>query len=428
MNPTFRIATAMSLLFFVVSARAEVLTLEQAVKIAITEDPWLVASEQRQSASMAMSEGASYLPDPKFNLGMANFPTDTFNYRQEPMTQMQMGVSQMFPRGDSLALQSEIFLEKSQMMPIQREVRRAQVRLAVSLLWLDNLRATSSIELIEQNRGLFEQLSELVVSSYSNSLGRTRQQDLVRAELELDQLDDRLVQLRQQQFASRAKLSEWIPAIGTGAFELDSALTMSSEQIAERSLEEITQLIAQHPSIRQVAQSIEIADTEVALAEQKYEPEWVLNASYGYRGDDLRGNPRADLFSVGVSVDIPIFSSKRQYAQVQAEIYERESIKTDRLVTLRNLVASYQALSAEIEQLDARLALFNQRLLPGLDEGAEAATNAYTTDDGNFNTVIQARISELNAKLALLAIQTERNKKIAELHYLLTGTSEGDAS
>jgi len=418
----------MSLLFFVFSARAEVLTLEQAIRIAITEDPWLTASEHRQSASMAMSEGASYLPDPKFNLGMANFPTDTFNYRQEPMTQIQMGVSQMFPRGDSLALQSEIFLERSQMMPIQRELRRAQVRLAISQLWLDNLRATLSIQLIEQNRGLFEQLSELVGSSYSNTLGRTRQQDLVRAELELDQLDDRLVQLRQQQFASRAKLSEWIPSLSTGALDLDPALTKSLESFANRPLEEITRLIAQHPSIRQVDQSIEIAATEVALAEQKYEPEWVFNASYGYRGDDLRGNPRADLFSLGVSVDIPIFSSKRQDAQVQAEIYERESIKTDRLVALRNLIASYQALSAEIEQLDARLALYNQRLLPGLDEGAEAATNAYTADDGNFTEVIQARISELNAKLTQLAIQTDRSKKIAELQYLLTGTSEGDAS
>ncbi len=37
----------------------------------------------------------------------ANFPTDSFNINQEPMTQLTVGVSQMFPRGDSLALPSQ---------------------------------------------------------------------------------------------------------------------------------------------------------------------------------------------------------------------------------------------------------------------------------------------------------------------------------
>ncbi|AOW78744.1 hypothetical protein A3Q34_19015 [Colwellia sp. PAMC 20917] len=42
------------------------------------------------------------------------------------------------------------------------------------------------------------------------------------------------------------------------------------------------------------------------MAQQKYKTEWGVNASYGYRGDDAMDGSRADLFSIGVTFDIPL--------------------------------------------------------------------------------------------------------------------------
>ncbi|WP_341218182.1 TolC family protein [Neptunomonas phycophila] len=390
------------------------ISLEQAIQQAIQNDPWLIASEQKQAAALSMSEGAAVLPDPKFNVGLMNLPTDTFDLEQEGMTQIQLGVSQMLPRGDTLKLQSERLRQQGALMPVQREQRRAQVRLMLSQLWFDALKASHSIALIEDNRVLFEQLTDIVSSSYSSTFGKTRQQDLVRAQLELDRLDDRLVQLHQQQVSAGQKLAEWLdvtqpPQIETSVPEL--ALQLPNHD----------QHLIQHPEVRQFDQAIRVADTEVSLAEQKYEPEWMINASYGFRGDDPMGNDRADLFSLGVSVDVPLFSSKRQDAQVRAETHEVEALKTERLLAIRNLRARYYTLKAELFQQDERLALYEERLLPGLNQSAEAAINAYTSDDGNFADVVQARISELNAKLTVLNIRLERSKKLAELQYLLAG-------
>ena len=390
------------------------ISLEQAIQQAIQNDPWLIASEQKQAAALSMSEGAAVLPDPKFNVGLMNLPTDTFDLEQEGMTQIQLGVSQMLPRGDTLKLQSERLRQQGALMPVQREQRRAQVRLMLSQLWFDALKASHSIALIEDNRVLFEQLTDIVSSSYSSTFGKTRQQDLVRAQLELDRLDDRLVQLHQQQVSAGQKLAEWLdvtqpPQIETSVPEL--ALQLPNHD----------QHLIQHPEVRQFDQAIRVADTEVSLAEQKYEPEWMINASYGFRGDDPMGNDRADLFSLGVSVDVPLFSSKRQDAQVRAETHEVEALKTERLLAIRNLRARYYTIKAELFKQDERLALYEERLLPGLNQSAEAAINAYTSDDGNFADVVQARISELNAKLTVLNIRLERSKKLAELQYLLAG-------
>ena len=91
------------------SQTKSLLTLEQAVEIAINNDPWLVGSEYREQAIVSSSVAAASLPDPVVNIGLANLPTDGFAFDQEPMTQLKAGVSQMFPRGDSLDIRSRQF-------------------------------------------------------------------------------------------------------------------------------------------------------------------------------------------------------------------------------------------------------------------------------------------------------------------------------
>lgn len=409
-------------------AAASHLTLDEAVQQAIAHDPWLTANRQNETAILARSVAAEVLPDPRFNVGLMNFPTDTFNYAQEPMTQISVGVSQILPRGDTLALNSQRLRLQSHQMPLLREDRKAKVGLMVTQLWLDALKASHSIKLIEGNRILFEQLTDIVRSSYSSTLGQTRQLDLVRAHVELDQLDERLTAAQQQQTRALKQLDEWLAGTSSDVSMLTSAPDQSMPEWSMPTVlsqDDLTQRLLQHPSLRLIDQMTRVAHAEIQIAEQQYEPEWMLNVSYGFRGDDARGSDRPDLLSLSVSVDMPIFSSKRQDSQVQAETYEKESLRTERLLKLRSLLANYRTLEAELQRLDQRRELYRNKLLPGLQQSAEAAINAYTVDVGDFADVVQARIGELNAKLSLLSIELEHSKKVAEMQYLLVGHQRG---
>ena len=88
----------------VVNAQEPLLNLQEAVSIAVQEDPWLTASKQTQEAFASEAIASSSLPDPKISLTAASFPVDSFSSRQEGMTQLVVGVSQTFPRGDTLSL------------------------------------------------------------------------------------------------------------------------------------------------------------------------------------------------------------------------------------------------------------------------------------------------------------------------------------
>jgi hypothetical protein len=82
-------------------------SLEQAITLAQQNDPWLHGSRLKQSAVENRSIASGTLPDPKVSLGIMNLPTDTWDLDQEGMTQLKVGVSQMFPRGDSLEIKKD---------------------------------------------------------------------------------------------------------------------------------------------------------------------------------------------------------------------------------------------------------------------------------------------------------------------------------
>lgn len=415
------------------------LTLIRAVSEAQQNDLWLVGNRHSQEAMEAASVSAGTLPDPRVSISFANMPTDTFDFGQEPMTQFKVGLSQMFPRGESLAIKKRQLTIKGRQFPYQREDREAKVAVIVSQLWLDAYKAQESIALIEKDRALFEQLADVAAASYSSAIGKTRQHDIIRAQLEMTRLEDRLTMLRQKQEMYRQKLNEWLNenvkgknAISNGA-QLSSTLpkvTLISPELYRFEMEEITPILfdvfSQHPAIKALDEKVNANRVGIELARQKYKPAWGVNASYAYRDDDAMGNDRADFFSVGVSFDLPIFTDQRQDQQLKAAISRSEAVKTEKGLLIRKLKASFETARVQLKRLNERRDLYQMKLLPQVQEQAEASLTAYTNDDGDFSEVVRARIAELNASIGALNIDVDRQKVISRLNYFVVAKSSSN--
>ncbi len=412
------------------------LSLEKTISIAQNNDLWLIKNKYQQQATESLSVSSGQLPDPKVSLALLNFPTDTFNFGQEPMTQMKVGVSQMFPRGDTLALKREQLEIKSDIFPFQRLDRSEKVKVIVSKLWLDAYKAQESIALIEENRSLFEQLSEVAESSYSSALGRTSQQDIVRAQLELTRLDDRLTMLKQQYDAAIQNLSGWISDYYLQDYQnlnvvkginnsqniklstqLPDLQIKKPETITIKDDSRLFKLFKNHPAIVALQQKRLVSEKGIDLAKQKYKPAWGVNASYGYRGESSTGINRADFLTLGITFDVPLFTKNRQDKQLQAAVAQSDAVETEELFLLRQMLASFKSRVTQLNRLNERQKLYQQTLLPQMNEQAEASLSAYTNDTGDFAEVVRSRIAELNAQIDALTIAVERQKIIAQLNY-----------
>jgi outer membrane protein TolC len=441
-----RLSLLISILFIVslasnASEMNESLSLDIAIKQAQENDPWLAENRHEQAALDSMSIAAGTLPDPRVSLGLVNIGADNLDFNQEDMTQLKAEISQMFPRGDSLQLQTQKLQLLSQQNPYLRDDRKRLVAVTVATIWFDVYKAKESIRLIDNDRSLFEQLVEISEASYSTAYGSTQQQDVIRAQLELTRLDDRLTQLKQQQEVSQKRLGQWVSGqfiehySNSGETSIASSYfsDINSQSLPQRDLllpelmevddaklaDVLTSYLIKHPAVSALENRIEASNTEVELTRQKYKAQWGINAGYGYRGNDDSGTNRADLFSLGVSFDLPIFTENRQDKQVSAAISESESIKIKKWMLLRKMIAEFETAKVQLQRLNQRSQLYQQQLLPQIHEQAEAALTAYTNDEGDFSEVVRARIDVLDAEIDKLDIDVERQKTISQLNYFL---------
>jgi cobalt-zinc-cadmium efflux system outer membrane protein len=86
---------------------AEPLTYDEAVAIALGDNPSLAQIRSRYEAQSEVPSQVGTLPDPTISVNAMNFPTNSFDQGQEAMTQVQIGFSQMFPFPGKLSLKKE---------------------------------------------------------------------------------------------------------------------------------------------------------------------------------------------------------------------------------------------------------------------------------------------------------------------------------
>jgi len=239
-----------------------------------------------------------------------------------------------------------------------------------------------------------------------------------------------LLELAKQKKGALQKLGEWI-----GVERLPTEVDIQSEvfQLYQpRILEGLDgaphyqrALVENHPSVQAFDALVGASHTQTELAKQRYRPEWMITAQYGIRDTDPTGNDRSDLFSVGVSFDLPLFTSNRQDKDVAAAIANTKALESDRERMLRSLEAMLLSSVEEWRQVSARVDLYLRSILPESRMTKEAARSAYMHDDGDFPELVRAQIAELNAKLELVNLQVTERKYLVQLNYILVGAMNG---
>jgi hypothetical protein len=417
------------------------LSFEMAVQLAQKNDPWLTGNIHKQKAVESLSTAVNSLPDPKVSISFANLPANGWSFSQEAMTQTKVGISQVFPRGDSLSIKGQQLKIESEAFPFQRKDREAKVAVTVGSLWLEAYRIQQSITLIENSRLMFEKLFDITTANYASASGKTRQQDIVLAQLELIGLDDRLNKLIQEKKHYEGMLLQWIATLPSGNSSTKESSLISSFSIQGLALNnelpkialisrdfifnnkgietaKLLDSLSSHPSILAIKKQVYAGKVGVDLAKQKYKPEWGISASYGHRSDDPMGKSRADLFTLGVTFDLPVFTENSQDKEVQSAIFQTEAVKTEKLLLLRQLLGSFSSAKGRLLALIDRQTLYTTKLLPKMHDQAEILLIAYTTDDGDFAEVVRSRIAVLNTEIDELLLTVDEQKIRLELNYL----------
>lgn len=407
-----------ALLFLLIPAAAvgapsgSPLSFDEAVRIALADEPRIAELVDQARADEARAVAAGALPEPALRIGLNNYPIESGGFSTEGMTSASLGLRQAFPPGASRRHQRELFDRRAAATRESAESRRRTVAAATKRAWLDVFYWQRVGAQLAAARPYFTELVAVTESRYS--VGRRLQQDVLRAELELSRLDDRLLDAETELALKRAELASWVGSAGSRP--LASRLPVQSEVPA---VEVLLAALPEHPVLRGAAAEVAAGDAAVALAEQRRKPRWALDVAYAHRDGRLQtGDPRSDFLTVGVTFDLPFARRRSIDSELTAALSERSAAAATRRGLLRDLETELLAEHARYEQLGRRLDLYRQRLLGQADAGAAASLDAYRSDTVDFETVMRAYIDALEVKTDYIELGVARAQSHAALAWL----------
>lgn len=385
------------------------LTLAEAEDRALAGEPGHAALLARAGALEEQAVAAGALPDPTLRVGLANYPIQSGGFSTEGMTQAQLGLRQSFPPGKTRAFSTLRFQSLADEMSQGAAARTRDVLTKVRVAWLETYYWEQARDILAESRPFFNDLAEISRSLYS--VGRKSQQDVLRAELELRRLDDRLIEINRRHARSIAVLAEWL---GADARRPLAAKLPGWEHMP--ALELLRAELETHPAVLAADAKVAAQNAAVDVAKERKKPGWALDLGYGYRDGELpSGDPRSDFISLSVTVDLAVFQKNRQDRSLSAALRERSAAEHHKQELLRRLTSELDAEYALWRDISLRVVLYETSILGLSADQAQAALLAYQSEAGDFADVMRAYIDDLNTRLEFIRLQVERAQSYAKL-------------
>jgi len=382
------------------------------IRYALFHSPTVERSYQQWRAASERLPQLGALPDPRLNVG---FFLDEVETRVGPQ-QAKIGFQQTFPwlgklqdREDAAAkgaLAAWYQYQDAQLLVAERVIIALQ-----NIAYLDQ-----AIRITRENFALLRSFEEVVRARYR--VGAGSHPELIRVQVELGQLEDRIIGLETLRPSYVANLN----AVLNRHPESDVAMALDlPNTVASQNAEQITQTAREwSPVLQAIAQKVEQARLSTEVARKDGYPDLTVGIEYIVTG--AAANP-----SIAESGDDPIALTFGINLPLWRDKYDagiRESIAT-RLSISREFGAQSNTISAQIyqawfEHTDAhrRVRLYKDSLIPKAQESLSASLAGFRAGNTEFLDLLDTQRTLLEFALAAERARSDRGKALATLNRL----------
>ncbi|MDY6861960.1 MAG: TolC family protein [Thermodesulfobacteriota bacterium] len=385
------------------------LSLKSLIDKALKENPILLAKANQISSLKERIPQASTLPDPKLKLGLVNLP-ESFDFNDEGMTQKQISLSQKFPFPGKLSLNKEMALKDLKGLEAEFAYQQLETISGVKNIFYSLFFIERAIEITGKNKSTLINFLEITRARYS--VGKGIQQDVLKAEVELSRMLEKLVILKQQRITITAKMNTLLNRPPSTPLEgkteiFRTPFNLNPEEIKNSSLED-------HPLLRSIEFIREKAEIAYNLALKDYYPNFEVNFSYGQREDSLN-NSRPDFYSGFVGINIPIWYKTKQNRKVKETEYNISSVISRYKATQNDLQFEISKLLAEIDQNSHLLDLYQGGIIPQANHTLDSSIAGYQVGTIDFLTLLTNLLTLYKYELEYYKVLTDREKNLADL-------------
>ena len=387
------------------SASPDVLTIEDAVRIALTNNPALRASRARVDAATARAFQARKWSNPELELSAEDWPVS--NGRGFSDAKQVIGVAQTLPYPGKKSLDRQIGRAGERVSEAELELRRTEV---VRDVRAGFFRVLASERLAEVCTQLVEAAeSSANTASKRVEAGAAAYQEQLRAEVQLEQAKTELTGFKRDVETARQALAALLGEPGLKDSLLDGALAESGdEKLLEGSGDEE---LSRNSSV--VAAQAILDGAEVAQRRSWLEP--YPDVKVALAGGRL-GETDQSIIQMGFSLPIPVLDrgkGKQQEARANVRVAEAELSAAQHQLQ-RERANARKRYATAVDQVKS----YRERILPKATEALRLVQTGFEEGKFNFIDLVDTQRTTAEVRLAYQHKLLEMNVAQAELEAL----------
>lgn len=379
------------------------------LRAALESNPEIKAAENRYRAMQERPIQEGTLPDPSAGVRYHNEQFGRLTFGQSDFSYLEFSGEQEIPFPGKLGLKASIAKREAERERAMRDLTILLVLAKVAVAYTDLSVADRSNAILTENVSLLGTIISQTGESYS--VGKSAQQDVLRATLERDALRERIEMLAQQRSVAEAGLNA---LLGRSATEPVGG-TDWTDKVAD--LERLDPLLhhleAQAPELRAAAEDVAKSDDSLELAKRGYLPDFTAMGAYTDK------NGLFPEWELGMKMTVPLYFWRRQKHAVAEADFNKQAAEHSRQnseITLESRLRELHQMATTANKL---INLYGETLIPEASLTLRSAEASYGVGKVDFLTVLNAFNAVLEYRLRYTENIGQFRRAVAEIGPLI---------
>jgi outer membrane protein, heavy metal efflux system len=393
------------------SKNNSVVSLNSLVDELLARNPELQAARKRYEAALTRPYQESALPDPRITAGWNSNgnPLPGTGLGVEPTSNIGMQIAQELPYPGKRALKGGMARKEAD--SAGQMFRASELNLVARLksAFYELRFIYEAIDLYHRSQSVLQRLSKVAEARYS--VGKAMQQDLIKSQVEISILENRLVLLEQRKASAAAE----IVALLNRPPGSPLARPEPAGKLPELPPLELLEARAGQtsPMLRSQQALVDGRHLGVQMARKEYYPDFDVMAGYYNMGR------MKDMWEMKVQVNVPVYFWRKQRYGLEESVLrlveaQRTYRSTEQMLGFR-IRDRFQIADASRKLME----LYSKRIVPQSQFALESSLASYETGAVDFLTVFSNFNTILDYETSYYEQQAEYLKALSSLEELV---------
>jgi outer membrane protein, heavy metal efflux system len=388
-----------------VQARADdgVVTLKDLEQEALHNNPEINMSAKKAESADEKKALAAAMPDPMIGYMVQNVGSPfAWSVGKEDMSMQGVVFAQEIPFPGKLGTMGHAAGKMAERE--QENAREVRFRVLSELrnAYYEYYLAYRSTEILARTRDLMKGFQQIAETRYGT--GQGMQQDVLRAQLEVMMLLDRLAEEERKKETQAAMINSLVGRNPLANLGRPAELPRTS---LEKSAEELAAMAEEHsPILMGKKRMVEQSEFEVSSRKKDYLPDMVLSGGWYTRGE------KSDVWAASLMLKVPLYfwnkstGVKSANAELHSSRYDYDAAKLAILARVRDLAATARTSEHHLD-------LYGTGIIPQASQALQSASSNYRVGKTDF-------LSLLDSQSLLLKYQLMEQEELVNLHKTLS--------